>query len=415
MLVIDVHFLAPLSIFVGVTAFAFSRSKSAKGLSGTFLGLGLMLLSLQLLGRATEPLQHSKVLLALMDSLEEVPFLATTIAAMLAMATSSSMATVLLAMSLAASGAVSPELGIALTLGANLGGAIPPVMATTQDEAAARRVTIGNLFVRLIGCIVALPFLQTEAQLLSEFSTDVSSIVVNAHIVFNILLAVVFLPALQPVSAILRRLVPEALKLDEGPRHLDPNNLQVPALALTGAIRETLRMGDRVASMIEVNMEALRRSDPLGCSSIASMDDEVDRLNTAIKFYLAKLDRSNLMGREIERSDEIMGYATNLEHIGDIVDRNLNDLVEKKIRNQLSFSTDGAREIDGLYRLTLDNLRLAQSLLLSGDSGVARQLVEAKVDVRRLEQQSRANHVARLHEGVSESIQTSSSASGYTA
>ncbi|MCG7505333.1 Na/Pi cotransporter family protein [Mesorhizobium retamae] len=408
LLALDLHFLAALLIATGVVAFGISHSKSAKGMSRVPLGLGLMLLSLHWLGQATEPMRHSQVLIALMTSLDAVPVLAVAVAAVLAMAASSSMAIVLLAMSLAASGTVTPALGMALVLGANLGGAFPPVAATFHHGAVALRVTVGNLLVRLAGCVAALPFLDWIAKLLSDAGSHGATLIVDAHIIFNVTLAVAALPLLRPLSNLMRRIVPEAETPDDGPRYLDPEHLDTPALALAGAARETLRIGDRIAAMIEANLEALRKSDTARCTSVAVMDDEVDRLNSAVKLYLARLDRTALDEKDAQRSDEIIGYATNLEHIGDIVDRNLRELVQKKIRGQLSFSTEGASEIEELYQTTLSNLRLAQSILVSGDSQLARQLVEAKVGIRHLEERSAANHMARLRDGLVASVQTSS-------
>jgi phosphate:Na+ symporter len=160
--------------------------------------------------------------------------------------------------------------------------------------------------------------------------------------------------------------------------------------------------------MLQSNLEALRKNDSKRCASLAAMDDEVDRLNSAVKLYLARLGRNALAEKDEKRSTEIIAYATNLEHIGDIVDRNLRELVEKKIKHQLSFSSQGAAEIEQFYRVTIDNLRLAQSILVSGDEKLARQLVEAKVDIRHLEERSAANHMGRLRDGQVDSLQTSS-------
>lgn len=151
-LAFDVHWLAPMLIAAGVVMFTFSEAKPNKGIARAVLGLGLMLLSLHLLGQSTEPVRQSQVLKALMASLNAVPVLAVIVAAVLAIASSSSLGVVLLVMSLAASGTVQAELGLALVLGANLGGAMPPVLATLGDSPLARRVTLGNLAARLLGC-----------------------------------------------------------------------------------------------------------------------------------------------------------------------------------------------------------------------------------------------------------------------
>jgi phosphate:Na+ symporter len=407
-LAFDIHWLAPLLIAAGVSSFSVSEAKLYKGIARAVLGLGMMLLSLHLLGQSMEPMRQSQVLRALMASLDAVPVLAVIVAAVLAIASSSSLAIVLLVMSLATSGTVGPGLGIALVLGANLGGAIPPVIATMGDGPLARRVTIGNLAVRLIGCAIVLPFADQTASALSGFASDPAQLVVDAHIAFNLLLAAIMLPLLDVCSWAMRRLLPEALIQGDGPGHLDQASLGNPAMALAGAVRETLHIGDSVISMLQKTLEALRRNDTKLCSDIAAMDDEVDRLNEQVKLYLSSLNRTILDEEDAQRSAEIVSYAINLEHIGDIVDRNLRELVEKKIRNQLSFSAEGAAEIEDFYNRTLENLRIAQSVFVARDAGLARQLVGMKVDVRHFEQQSAENHLHRLREGRIESVQTSS-------
>lgn len=407
-LAFDIHWLAPLLIVAGVAMFTFSDAKPLKGMARAILGLGLMLLSLHLLGQATEPMRHSQVLLALMASLDAVPVLAVVVAAVLAIASSSSLAVVLLAMSLAASGTVGPGLGIALVLGANLGGAVPPVIATLGHGPFARRVTVGNLLVRLIGSGIALPFAEHAASTLLTISNNRAQLVVDAHIAFNLILAAVMLPLLGPFSSLMRRILPEAVLPDDGPRHLDAGILDKPTMALAAAARETLRIGDCVASMLETNLEALRKNDTKRSAGISAMDDKVDCLNSAVKLYLAKLNRTALAHKDEKRSAEIISYAINLEHVGDIVDRNLRQLVEKKIKNQLTFSVEGAAEIEEFYAVTIENLRIAQSILVSGDEQLARKLVEAKLEIRHLEESSAANHMSRLRDGHVESVQTSS-------
>ncbi|GLS34973.1 sodium:phosphate symporter [Mesorhizobium tianshanense] len=407
-LAFDIHWLAPLLIAAGVVTFTCSEAKQPKGIARAVLGLGLMLLSLHLLGQSTEPLRQSAVLRALMASLEAVPVLAVVVAAALAIASSSSMAVVLLITSLAASGTLSPGLSLALVLGANLGGAVPPILATLVDGPLARRVTVGNFLARAIGCMIVVPFVDQAALGLSSVAAGPSQFVVDAHIAFNLLLAAVLLLLLGPFAGAMRRALPEAGIPGSGPEHLDKGSLDDPTVALACAARETLRIGDKVKAMLQNNLEALRRNNTKLCADIAMMDDEVDRLNDSVKLYLASLDRTVLDDKDTQRSAEIVSYSINLEHIGDIVDKNLRELIEKKIRNQLTFSAEGASEIEEFYAVTIENLRLAQSILVSGDAKLARRLVEAKVDIRHLEERSAENHLNRLRDGHIETLQTSS-------
>ncbi|MBZ9602970.1 Na/Pi cotransporter family protein [Phyllobacterium chamaecytisi] len=407
-LAFDIHWLAPLLITAGVILFTISEAEPRKAIARAAIGLGLMLLSLHLLGQATEPMRHSQVLLALMASLDAVPVVAVIVATVLAIASSSSLMVVLLTMSLAANGTVGPALSVALVLGANLGGAVPPVIATLGHGPFARRVTVGNFFVRAMGSGIVLLFAEQAASGLMAIDSTPAQLVVDAHIAFNLLLSAIMLPLLGPFSSLMRRILPEGSIPDDGPRHLDAGILDKPTMALAAAARETLRMGDCVASMLESNLQALQMNDTKRCASIAAMDDEVDRLNSAVKLYLAKLSRTALVDKDERRSAEIVSYATNLEHIGDIIDKSLRELVEKKIKHHLTFSDEGLAEIEQFYGVTIENLRIAQSVLVSGDEQLARKLVEAKLEIRHLEESSAANHMTRLRYGKIASMQTSS-------
>lgn len=399
--------LAPMLITVGVATFTLTSTRAWRSAARAILGAGLMLLALHLLGQATEPMRHAPMLAALMAALGAVPVLALLVAAVLACAASSSLAVVLLVMALADGGSLAPPLSVALVLGANLGGAVPPVLATLKGTPAGRRVTLGNLLMRLAGGMLVLPLAGPLSTWLAPHVGDAGLFVVDAHILFNFALAIVGLPLLDPVAAVMLRLVPDAPAAPDGPRHLDPAGIDTPAIALANAARETLRIGDRVATMLEGNLEALRRDDARLCAAAATLDDEVDRLNEAVKLYLARLSRPTLSETDAARASEIADYAVNLEHIGDIIDRNLRQIVSKKIRHHLSFSTEGRAEIEAFYERTLANLRLAQSLFLARDPELARQLVELKVDVRRFEQSSAQSHYERLRDGRVESVSTS--------
>jgi phosphate:Na+ symporter len=259
-LAFDTHWLSPILIGTGVAIFAFSEVKSQKGVARGVLGIGLMLLSLHMMGQAIEPMRQSEVLHALMASLGSVPVLAVVVAAVLAIASSSSLAVILLVASLAAQGAVGPSAGLALVLGANLGGAVPPVLATLGGSPLARRVTIGNLAIRMVGCAITLSFFDEAAGLLSTL-TDSAQLVVDAHIAFNFMLAVVTLPLLGPFSWAMGRALPVATLPSDGPRHLDEASLGNPTVALACAARETLRIGDKVTAMLQSSLSALRKND----------------------------------------------------------------------------------------------------------------------------------------------------------
>ena len=98
----------------------------------------------------------------------------------------------------------------------------------------------------------------------------------------------------------------------------------------------------------------------------------------------------------------------NLEEIGDVIDKNLMELAEKKIRGNHVFSAQGWQEIRDLHAKVVENLELAMSALAAQDPAVAEKVIRHKANVNVLERQLRQTHISRLHSGLRESIDTSS-------
>jgi phosphate:Na+ symporter len=230
------------------------------------------------------------------------------------------------------------------------------------------------------------------------------------HTAFNVALAAVFILPLNSLAALLTRLLPERSKAGDPstPLYLDETALATPSVALACAARETLHIGDIVETMLRQTMTALMTDDRKLVAEICRMDDAVDRIDEAVKLYVTKLSRESLNERDGLRAMEIISFSINLEHVGDIIDKNLMEVASKKIKRQIVFSNEGATELAAFHQEVCDNLKLAFSVFMSGDLTCARQLVTEKAALRATEFAAAENHLARLREGRSESIESSS-------
>jgi phosphate:Na+ symporter len=405
---LDVHWFGSAMILAGVTISIRSRLAGGKGVGRALLGLGLMLIALRLMTNATEPLRGSEVIISLLAALGDAPVLAVIFAAFLAFISSSSLAVVLFASLLFQSGVISPLLVVFLVAGANLGGALPPWLAVFGDGPEARRLATANLVVRAIGSVALTLVAAPLAQLMADTLPDIGMIAVVIHLIFNLVLLVVFLPVIGPIY----RLTGMLLTRDAASRgpgsYLDETALTTPALALAGAIREALKVGDLVKQMLEVSLRGLIGNDPELRVHLSTLEDQVDASQEAIKFYLAKLNPAELDDEDRRRLDEIVSYAINLEHAGDIIHMGLCELAMKKSAGHLSFSSEGLAELRALFEKTLENLHLSQSVFLTRDEELATRLALAKVEVRRLEAESSTQHLQRIRERRSEALETSS-------
>jgi len=407
----NVSAVAPVLFLVGVTAFKRSGQTRTRDLGRVAIGVGLMVLSLHILLDTLAPAENAPALRTLLGAATNEPLLCLLMAAALTWLAHSSVAVVLLVMSLAYSSFVTPVAALAVILGANLGSALNPLVEGTQsDNPASRRLPIGNLLNRLLGCLVVLPFLNPITAALAQIEPNPSRMAADFHTAFNVALALVFILPLRGLAALLTRMLPERPTPNDPstPLYLDETGLATPSVALVCAARETLHIGDIIATMLRQTRTALLTDDRKLVAEICRMDDAVDALDEAVKLYVTKLTRESLGERDGRRAMEIISFSINLEHVGDIIDKNLMELAAKKIKRQLAFSKEGAAELESFHQDVCDSLRLALSVFMSGDVRIARQLVIQKANLWASEFAAAESHLARLREGRPESIESSS-------
>jgi phosphate:Na+ symporter len=405
----DVTWLWTAGIGAGVLLFTLAEGDRAKAIGRIGIGFGLMLLSLIQLKAAASQLEHSPLFSSLLGGLAGDPFLGFFVAVALTWLMHSSLTMVLFVMALAASNILPMPLAFALVLGANVGGAIAPLSALIGSPPAGRRVAVGNLAMRLA---VALPFLFALAPslaVLKSISASPGQLVLNFHTAFNIIASLLCLPLAGIVAKLVTRLMPDQQETADSakPRHLDPNVMDTPSEALACALRETLHMGDRVADMLRQALVVFEKSDARMVKEVEKSDNAVDQLHEAIKLYLVKVSKSEMTDEESQRYVEILTFTTNLEHVGDIIDKNLMELAAKKIKNRYTFSPEGLEEIRSFHGRVMDNMRLAFNVFATRDVTLARRLLAEKAITRAAELAAADSHFGRLREGRPESIETS--------
>jgi phosphate:Na+ symporter len=407
----NVTAVAPLLFLVGVIAFKRGGQTRTRDLGRVAIGIGLMLLSLHILLDTLAPAEEAPAVRMLLAAITGDSLLCVLMAAVLTWVAHSSVTVVLLIMSLAYSGFITPVAALALTLGANLGSAINPVIeGSNNSNPASYRLPVGNLFNRLVGCAVALPFLHPIADALSRFEPNVSRMTADFHTAFNLVLAIVFILPLGWLASLLTRFLPERAKPNNpaAPLYLDETALSTPSVALACAEREVLHLGDIVETMFRQAMTALMTDDRRLVAEVSRMDNAVDKLDEAVKLYVTRLTRESLDERDGYRAMEIVAFSINLEHIGDIIDKNLMELAQKKIKRKLAFSKQGAAELEAFHQEVMSNLKLAFSVFMSGDVKIARQLIAEKATLRTAELAAAESHLERLRERRPESIESSS-------
>ena len=408
---LKLDWLVPVLLTVGGIFFLKTERRSLRQTGRIILGVAFILLSLQLLRETMEPIRDGSFLPAVSAYLERDFLTAFIAGATLAFVMHSSVAAILMCVTIVAIGAMPVTVGASLVMGANLGSALIPIWLSRGMENEARRIPLANMVIRgsaalavlfVLNSLPVLPYLNImgEAQSL-----------VNLHILFNalLLLTIPFCGILEgPITAFL----PSSATNEEqrNPLHrsvLTDAALSSPHQALANLKREVLRMAGIVGDMFAPVMELYSTNDPDRTNAIRAQDHIVNAALDEIRRYSAAMPRDQMDKPQRKELRALVDYAIALEAAGDIVVKRLLPLTEEMHKKGHHFSTSGQNELLDIHARVAENLATATNVLVSSDVESARLLLEEKAEMGRLERSSRKKHLKRLSEGDTDSFASS--------
>ena len=378
---------SPMLLFAGYVVFSYSEEFRPHNVGRILIGLGLMLLSLQLIRQATVPLATVTLFHELLTAVGGQPLLAFLIGAVLAWLFHSTLAAILLIATFLVNGSLDVAGALAFILGINFGGGLPAVSATLAMPPAARRLPLANLLCRGVAAIIGIAFISRLTPYVELSPLRPVETAVGFHALFNIATGMVFLPVIRAVDWLLKRLLPDAQEEEDrlaAPRYLDARSLATPAVALSNALLETVRMSELLDRMFDTALKALRSASLETLKLLKGQDERLNAYQAALQTYLADLAQRELTPEESRRALEITLYISNLEHAGDVIQLNLADRVKAKAKESISFTIEEQASLDDLCLIIHDNLRLATGVLTSGDVEGAKRLIAQKDAFRAL-------------------------------
>lgn len=402
--------LIPLLLVVGVVIFLRGEGSSTRQIGRIVIGLALIFVSLDMIRAATEPMIGNPGTQAAMAYLGRDLLTAFAIGAVFAWGVHSSVAAVLLFVTLAGQSILPTSAAAAMIFGANLGGGIIAYVLTYTAPLAARRMVVANLALRGGGAGLAVLLVAAMPDLLAYLGATPARQAINLHLVFNLTLAVLALPLVRPIVAALARVMPDrpgaAGSLDEISA-LDPSLLDRPQRALDCVARELLGMGQKVERMLIAVEPLYDQWNGETAGRLAEQDRAIKRMHLDIKLYLARLGKGGMDEDLSRRAMELATISTNLDTASDAIARIMLELAKRLDTQKLQFSAQGRDEIRDFTDRVQSNVQLALNVMMNQNPAEARELVAAKEKVRKVEQKLQRNHIGRLREGLTESIETS--------
>ena len=404
---------APILVLAGVLLFQFTKASRSRGIGQVVLSLGFLLLGIDIIKRTVGEVELGQDMLRLIEIANHHPLAMAVLAAVLSVLMQSSTATIglVIGLGMSQSQAMPLSSAVAAVVGANVGIVITTLLVG-WSRIESRRLAFGNLVPKLVVAAVAIVFLTPLTGLLERLPAgNLDRLVAVTHTGFNLVVALLGLPLVGMICRLLESVIPTPAR-DEaapfGPRYVVGSPPESVALALGQSMREIMRVTEIVRQMLDDLWLSLVQNDAGMAKRVGERDNDVDLLDSRIKRYLIELTEMTDESGEVAQQMFQLRYLNEMETIGDIIEKNLSELVAKKARLSSTFSAEGMDELDRFYQVVAHNLLTVDTAFATRDRSLAQQVLAQKPQIKELEQRMQECHFARLTAGLAESRRTSS-------
>ncbi len=397
-----------LALFIGFILHGKSQVYARRQIGRSFLGLGLILIALSLIRNSSEPLRQSELLSFIFSALEHEILLTIFLTAILTWLVHSSLAVVLLIAAMFASQLIPFGTALVMILGANIGGTIPPILATMNSEGEGQLAAIGNACFKLGASLILLPFLPFITEYLKEFAS-VPAIMVHLHTAFNCLIAITFLPFVSLCACLLKRYIsrPEILSQEHTTKHLDKAFISSPKLALTGATRELYRMTEYIEEALSLLQQSVETVAKLDLTTLRDLRLRVAIIEEELKLFLTEMTRENVSKDHSKTAFNLLLISNNLWHVSELVG-NAAETLDSHSKSPSRFSEEGAEELLNMITIIRNGLHLILASCLHNDQKIKKNIQKHRKELEKMIDESRIAHFNRLEGRDVLTLQTSS-------
>jgi len=425
-ILLSIRKIADMSLAIVAIGFfieMLAKKRRTKSIGSILMSFGLIFYGMKLMVSAATPLQSSPAAMQIFAYLAVHPFASLIMATIVAAAVHSA-GMIGIAIALAFAGTISFEASIPLVLGANVGTCVTAILAAIGAKTEGRRVAAAHTAAKVMGVLVAFPFIPQIARFIHSIDAKVVSIVpafqpgvageiAMTHIFFNMALAILILPLIGPLVKIVEKAIPTPPKKKEEefkPLYLDKAALETPALAFAQVKREILRITSIAYEMFDGCLKMFSRGLDITeeVEIMQDEDDKIDVLDKAIRFYLADISTEKLSTEQSHTQMVLLAITSDLEEIGDTISKEMVMLAKKKASWRRIFSDEGWKDLRGFQQMVKENFDLMISVLTQPSEELAVKVYHHEEHVDEVEQSLRQAHITRLHQGLKESFDTSS-------
>ncbi|MEE8358434.1 MAG: Na/Pi cotransporter family protein [Candidatus Hydrothermarchaeales archaeon] len=387
-------------IAIGFVLFFFFKNKKYFYTGQAVLGFGLLFLGMNFMKDAAVPLRSAPFFTDALVSFSQHPVRGVAVSTIFTGIVQSSSATTALVVALGMADVITLRSAIPLLLGANIGTCITVLLASVGSRLTSKRAAVAHLIFNVVGVLIFLPFITPLANIVMLTSTNLPRQIANAHTIFNIVTTLMLLPFIGVLVFVVTRLLPgEEIKITRGAKFLDDRTLRTPSIALSQVLKETARMANIASEMLGLSIRAFEEGDKKIFLTIKKEEEAVDELHGLIDRYLEKIGEKDLSEEQMRAHATLHHSITDIERVADHA-HNISELAEKKFKNKIQFSSYADEELRITYNKVKDGFDKAIKVLEDRDEELGKNVLEIEREIDVLEKEFEENHYKRLREGI---------------
>jgi phosphate:Na+ symporter len=389
-------------VIMGFIFLEFFPRRDLRKFGEILMGLGIIFVGMSYMSDALDALIEIQWVADLLATIGERPWVGILAGILTTSVTQSSTAVTSMVVAMGMSEVITLEGAVGIILGANIGSCITGLMAALRLSPAARQASYAQIMINVFGVLIFLPFISQYSELIERTSAVLARQIANAHTIFNVAVSLLVFPFVGQIAALARSLAPARPEKEKAKvtMYIDEMQYAVPAVALTEAARELVRLGEITADMVEQSCEALIAKNLAYAERVLFLEDNVvDPVTKELDDFVNTLMASDLSPIQQKRVFQIKNLLTDVERVGDMSE-DIARYAQERAATDVSFTDNAIRDLVRLSRFAHSIYSQSIRAYRDGDVELAEKVCEAEIEFDQMYWNMRATHIERLEAGV---------------
>ncbi len=399
---LDVDYLAPVALGIGIVIYMFSKNTKSKHLAEILIGFGILFTGMDFMKEAVSPLKEYEGFTNMLLSFGHNPILGVLMGFAITAIVQSSSASMGMLIALASEGLIPVTAALPILYGENIGTCVTSLISSIGASKNARRAAIMHLTFNVLGSLIFMFILSKPIVAVVTYldPTDAARQIANAHTLFNIINVLLLLPFNKVIVKLAMKMVPDGPEDEDEDlkviKYIDDRMIETPSIALSNTIKETLRMGEKAKECLSASVDGLFEKSTKKIELAFKREQLINDLQKNILNYLLKLSKASLNDNAIETVDGLFNVVNDIERIGDHSE-NIAELAQSALESKIVFSESGAEELKEMYNQVMATYTYSLESMKTGNVDLAYKVIKMEAQVDMMEKTCRANHMNRLN------------------